>query len=131
MGKSYTKRLDAFEKSLETLSNAENEDKNNFFVLSGTIMIFNLTFDLAWKLIREVLKEDYGITDFPSDSPKETLKKAKSVDLINDDIWLEMLDDRNELTHDYDYDSALEKYNKIIELYIPLLQKFKNSILKK
>ena len=131
MGKSYTKRLDAFEKSLETLSNAENEDKNNFFVLSGTIMIFNLTFDLAWKLIREVLKEDYGITDFPSDSPKETLKKAKSVDLINDDIWLEMLDDRNELTHDYYYDSALEKYKKIIELYIPLLQKFKNSILKK
>jgi nucleotidyltransferase substrate binding protein (TIGR01987 family) len=131
MEKSYTKRFEAFKKSLETLSSAGNEDKNNFFVLSGTIMIFNLTFDLAWKLIKEILKEDYGITDFPSGSPKETLKKARSVDLINDDTWLEMLDDRNELTHDYDYDSALEKYNKIIEKYIPLLQKFKNSIPKK
>ena len=128
MEKSYTKRLNAFEKSLETLSGAKNEDKNNLFVLSGTIMIFNLTFDLAWKLIKEILKEDYGISDFPSGSPKETLKKAKSVNLINDDIWLEMLDDRNELTHDYDYDSALEKYNKIINDYIPLLQNFRENI---
>lgn len=128
MEKSYTKRLNAFEKSLETLSGAKNEDKNNLFVLSGTIMIFNLTFDLAWKLIKEILKEDYGISDFPSGSPKETLKKAKSVNLINDDIWLEMLDDRNELTHDYDYDSALEKYNKIISDYIPLLQNFRENI---
>ncbi|MBR0038500.1 MAG: nucleotidyltransferase substrate binding protein [Lachnospiraceae bacterium] len=131
MEKSYTKRLNAFEKSLETLSGAKNEDKNNLFVLSGTIMIFNLTFDLAWKLIKEILKEDYGISDFPSGSPKETLKKAKSVNLINDDIWLEMLDDRNELTHDYDYDSALEKYNKIISDYIPLLQNFRENIPKK
>lgn len=131
MEKSYTKRLNAFEKSLETLSGAKNEDKNNLFVLSGTIMIFNLTFDLAWKLIKEILKEDYGISDFPSGSPKETLKKAKSVNLINDDIWLEMLDDRNELTHDYDYDSALEKYNKIINDYIPLLQNFRENIPKK
>ena len=131
MEKSYTKRLNAFEKSLETLSGAKSEDKNNLFVLSGTIMIFNLTFDLAWKLIKEILKEDYGISDFPSGSPKETLKKAKSVNLINDDIWLEMLDDRNELTHDYDYDSALEKYNKIISDYIPLLQHFRENIPKK
>ena len=131
MEKSYTKRLNAFEKSLETLSGAKSEDKNNLFVLSGTIMIFNLTFDLAWKLIKEILKEDYGISDFPSGSPKETLKKAKSVNLINDDIWLEMLDDRNELTHDYDYDSALEKYNKIISDYIPLLQNFRENIPKK
>ena len=131
MEKSYTKRLNAFEKSLETLSGAKNEDKNNLFVLSGTIMIFNLTFDLAWKLIKEILKEDYGISDFPSGSPKETLKKAKSVNLINDDIWLEMLDDRNELTHVYDYDSALEKYNKIISDYIPLLQNFRENIPKK
>ena len=131
MEKSYTKRLNAFEKSLETLSGAKNEDKNNLFVLSGTIMIFNLTFDLAWKLIKEILKEDYGISDFPSGSPKETLKKAKSVNLINDDIWLEMLDDRNELTHDYDYDSALEKYNKIISDYIPLLQNFRENSPKK
>lgn len=128
MEKSYTKRFDTFKKSLETLSNAKNEDKNNFFILSGTIMIFNLTFDLAWKLIKEILKEDYGITDFPSGSPKETLKRAKSVDLISDEVWLEMLGDRNELTHDYDYDSALEKYNKIINLYVPVLQKFKDII---
>lgn len=128
MQKSYIKRFESFKKSFENLSKAKDEDVSNVFILSGIIMIFNITFDLAWKLLREVLKEEFGIIDFPSGSPKETLKKAASVSLISDENWFDMLLDRNDLTHDYDYELAKEKYNKIINNYIPIFESLKNKI---
>ena len=131
MQKSYTKRFESFEKSLSNLEKARSEDKNNIFVLSGIIMIFNLTFDLAWKLIKDVLKEDHGVLDFPAGSPRETLKKARSVNLISDELWLDMLDDRNDLTHDYDFNLATEKCNTIINGYLPLLSDLRNKIKEK
>ncbi len=128
MQKSYTKRFESFKKSFENLSKAKDQDESNVFIISGIIMIFNLTFDLAWKVLREVLKEEFGIIDFPSGSPKETLKKAASVDLISSENWLDMLVDRNDLTHDYDYELAKEKYDKIINSYIPIFKSFENKI---
>ena len=128
MQKSYIKRFESFKKSFANLSKAKDEDVSNVFILSGIIMIFNITFDLAWKLLREVLKEEFGIIDFPSGSPKETLKKAASVGLISDENWFDMLLDRNDLTHDYDYELAKEKYNKIINNYIPIFESLKNKI---
>ena len=128
MQKSYIKRFESFKKFFENLSKAKDEDISNVFVLSGVIMIFNLTFDLAWKVLKEVLKEEFGIIEFPSGSPKETLKKAASVDLISSENWLDMLDDRNDLTHDYDYELAKEKYDKIINSYIPIFKSFENKI---
>lgn len=128
MQKSYIKRFESFKKSFENLSKAKDEDVSNVFILSGIIMIFNITFDLAWKLLREVLKEEFGIIDFPSGSPKETLKKAASAGLISDENWFDMLLDRNDLTHDYDYELAKEKYNKIINNYIPIFESLKNKI---
>ena len=130
MEKSYTKRFLSFQKALFNLEKAKNEDMNNLFILSGTIMIFNLTFDIAWKLIKDILKEDFGVLDFPSGSPKEILKKAESVGLIIDTIWMDMLDDRNELVHDYDFEIASEKCNKIISNYLPCLIAFKETVSK-
>ena len=74
------------------------------------------------------MKEEFGIIDFPSGSPKETLKKTANVGLISDENWFDMLLDRNDLTHDYDYELAKEKYNKIINNYIPIFESLKNKI---
>lgn len=123
MQNQYSKRAEAFQKSLETLKLSKTADKSNPLILSGIVMSFNLTFDLAWKLIKDILQEDHGIKDFPSGSPKETLKKAKSVGIIQDEIWLDMLDDRNDLIHDYDFVFASKKVDTIINNYIPEFEK--------
>ena len=39
-----------------------------------------------------------------------------------------MLDDRNDLTHDYDFELAKEKYEKIINSYILVFESFENKI---
>ena len=128
MQNSYTNRLLSFKKSLENLKSAKTADKDNYIILSGVIMIYNLTFDLAWKLIKDVLIDVYGISDFPSGSPKETLKKAESVDLIDNNIWIDMLNDRNELMHDYDYNVATEKYDRIVNHYLLIFEKLLEKV---
>lgn len=125
MQKQYTKRAEAFKKSFETLKLSKTANREDPLILSGIVMAFNLTFDLAWKLLKDILQEDHGINDFPSGSPKETLRKAKSVGIIDDDIWLDMLDDRNDLIHDYDFEFASKKVDTIIDEYIPEFEKMK------
>lgn len=47
--------------------------------------------------VEEILQE---VTDFPTGSPREVLRKAFEVGLIQDDIWMEMLKVRNEFSHE-------------------------------
>lgn len=65
------------------------------FVLSGTSAKFSITFDLSWKVMKDILVQYYAITDFVAESPIEVLRKAYKADLISDDIWMEMLKIRN------------------------------------
>ncbi len=124
MQKSYINRYNSFQNSLASLKEAKDRDKNDSFVLSGTAMKFTLTFDIAWKLMGDIIRCEHKIVDYATGSPKETLKKAKSLGLIDDDIWLNMLDDRNNLTHDYDYLIVSEKFDEIIDKYIEIFDKF-------
>lgn len=128
MQKSYINRFNSYKNSLASLIEAKDLDKNNSFILSGTAMKYNLTVDIAWKLMSDIIREEHKITDFATGSPKETLKKAKSLGIIEDDIWLNMIDDRNNLTHDYDYKLIDNLFDVIINEYIPILKKFENKV---
>ena len=128
MEKSYTNRFNSFKNSLASLKEAKGKDKDDSFVLSGTAMKFNLTFDLAWKLMSDIIREEHKIVDYAIGSPKETLRKAKSFGIIDDDIWLNMLDDRNNLTHDYDYLIVAEKFDEIVDKYIEVFEKFRSKV---
>lgn len=113
----FQRRFEAFESSLEALLEARTRDENDSFVLSGTSSKFSITFELAWKVIKDILIEHYGIVDFISGSPKEVLKRAFKTELISDDIWLEMLDCRNNLIHDYNMDLIKASFKRITGEY--------------
>ena len=87
---------------MENLRQSRAAKIDDPFVLPATIQNYNLTFDLSWKVLKEVVTQEYGLTDFATGSPRETLKSAFSVGIINDDRWMEMLKVRNTLAHDYD-----------------------------
>ena len=55
-----------------------------------------------------------------------SLEEAKGKD--KDDIWLSMLDDRNNLTHDYDYLIVAEKFDEIVDKYIEVFEKFRSKV---
>ena len=76
MDKKYTKRFESFKKSLDSLAEAKERDMSDSFVLSGTSAKFSITFDLAWKVMKDILVQHYEIVDFVSGSPKEVLKAS-------------------------------------------------------
>ncbi|MCM1134255.1 MAG: nucleotidyltransferase substrate binding protein [Clostridium sp.] len=124
MERKYTKRFQSYKRSLEALAEARERDMSDSFVLSGTGAKFCITFDLAWKTMKDVLIEYYAITDFVAGSPREVLKKAFQAEMITGDEWMKMLEVRNQLTHDYDGEIVKENCRAIVENYIDKFKAF-------
>ena len=77
-GKSIN-RYHSFCSNLINLKEAQSQDPSNIFVLSGTVQMYQLSFDLAWKVRKDIIVQYHGVTDFAAGSPRETLRAAKAV----------------------------------------------------
>lgn len=102
MDAKFEKRFQSFCNSLESLAEARQRDLLDSFVLSGTSAKFSITFDLSWKVMKDILIQYYSITGFVAGSPREVLREAFKANLVSNDAWMDMLKVRNELAHDYD-----------------------------
>ena len=130
MANKFINRYNTFCKSLKNLEKSRYADPDSDFVLEGTVLNFSLTFDIAWKVMKDILVKDMEILNFATGSPRETLQQAFQNRLIEDDKWIQMLKVRNQLAHDYDGTRALEKFADIIHVYYPLMEKFKDKAAK-
>ena len=130
MENKFINRYNTFCKSLNNLAKSKTADPKADFVLEGTVLNFSLTFDISWKVMKDILIKKMGILDFAVGSPRDTLQQAFTNGLIADDQWLQMLKTRNQLAHDYDGALAAEKFHDIINVYYPLFEEFKEHIAK-
>ena len=122
MESKYFNRYKSLCRSLANLKESRDANIDDKFVLPATVQNYNLTFDLAWKVLKELVTNEFGLTDFAAGSPRETLKSAYSVGLIKDDRWMDMLRVRNTLAHDYDGQVALRYFKDIVGDYYVLLE---------
>ncbi len=122
--KKYLNRYKSFQCSLSSLERARKRDLEDDFVISGTVQKFCLTFDISWKVMKDIIVGYHKVNSFASGSPRETLRIAAQLGLISGDIWMKMLLDRNALTHDYDGSMAKDAVQRIVELYLPVLEQF-------
>ena len=130
MENKFINRYLTFCKSLKNLEKSRYADPSADFVLEGTVLNFNLTFDIAWKVMKDILVKKMEIIDFAIGSPRETLQQAFVNRLIDDDRWMQMLKVRNQLAHDYDGTFAEEKFQDIIHIYCMLFEKLKDNVAK-
>ena len=128
MDEKFEKRYRSFCNSLDALEEAKQRDLSDSFVLSGTSAKFSITFDLSWKVMKDILVQYYAITGFVAGSPREVLRESYKANLISDEAWMSMLKVRNELAHDYDCEIVKEHCNTIVEKYIDLLYEFENTV---
>lgn len=128
MESKYINRYHTFCKSLKNLEKSLKADPKADFVLEGTVMNFNLTFDISWKVMKDILIKELGILGFAVGSPRETLQQAFTNGIIDNDQWMQMLRVRNQLSHDYEGTFAAEKFQDIINVYYPLFVKLKENV---
>ncbi len=128
MDEKYKRRYESFCKSLDALAEAKERDMSDSFVLSGTSAKFSITFDLAWKVMKDILVQYYAITGFVTGSPREVLREAFCANLISDDVWMEMLSVRNQLAHDYDSVIVKKYCMRIVDIYIGVFYELKKEI---
>ena len=115
-----------YEKSVERLNESLKEDINtNPVALDGAIQRFEFTFELAWKLMREVLL--YRGKEVSS--PRMAIKQSFKENFFEDGQgWIDMLDDRNLTSHTYKQDLANEIYERIKNKHYVLLKELKEQM---
>lgn len=124
MDEKFIRRYESYKNSLASLAEARERDLTDSFVLSGICAKFAITFDLAWKVMKDILWQHYEMRDFVAGSPREVLRQSFAAKLIQGDAWMEMLRVRNQLAHDYDGLVVKEYCQTIIDVYIAKLEEF-------
>ena len=114
------KKLDNFMNCLNVLKNADfafaNQDE---IYRTGVLGQFNLTFELAWKALQEVLRQ-HGVAEAQTGSPREILQMGYKAGFVEDPaVWLMMLKKRNTSVYLYNEDEADELLLLIRDSFIP------------
>jgi len=99
-------------RTLDQLSQLEQE---------GVIQRFEYTFELAWKTLKDYL-ENAGVT-LDQITPRAVIKAAFAAKLIDDgQAWIDMLGDRNLMSHTYDCTKFREVVAALKDRYLTKLE---------
>lgn len=124
------KKYTNFVSNLNVLIKARNEDLENEFIVSGIIDKFFIQFELGWKVMKEVLYYE-GNKMANTGSPREIIKAAYTIfyNFMNEEVWIDMLKCRNDMTHIYDGEAARRLVIKILDEFIPEFQHLKDGLI--
>ena len=110
-------------KELETIS-----PPYDTITTAGMVALFEICFEQSWKAIKEIL-ELHGIGEKKIGSPKVIIKQAFAAGMIDDEkLWLEALVARNDVTHSYNEEIALEIIRASQEKFIAMFEALKEEI---
>jgi nucleotidyltransferase substrate binding protein (TIGR01987 family) len=114
----WKQRFAHFKKAFGLLEQSIAIDNPSEVERAGLIQFFEMSIELAWKLLKDYLEEE----GFQLISPRDAVKQAFQAGLIGDGhTWLEALKDRNLTVHTYEEKIAIEVEKRIRQLYFPLL----------
>lgn len=126
------KKLDNFANCLDILKQADFDlaDSNDIYRM-GVVGQFNLTFELAWKALQEVLRM-HGVEGAETGSPREILQVGYKVGFVNDSsVWLLMLKKRNTSIHIYNEEEIDELIVFIRDSFIPAFTELEETLQEK
>ncbi|HYG40054.1 MAG TPA: nucleotidyltransferase substrate binding protein [Cytophagales bacterium] len=110
----WKQRFQNYEKAIFYLQESIRRIDLSDLERAGVIQIYEFTFELAWKTIKDYLEEKDVMAKFPRDAIKEGFQ----YELIkNGDVWMDMLQKRNLMSHTYNEKNAKLAYNLIVNEY--------------
>lgn len=99
----WRQRFQNFEKAFLLLREALHKDWRAYSDLEkqGVVQRFEICFELAWKTLKDYL--EYGGVELSPISPRAVIKQAFAARILADgQLWIEMMEHRNQLAHIYD-----------------------------
>jgi len=119
------------EDKLKNLSNAIKKlekavkEEGYELTLDGTIKRFEFTFEMSWKALKKFLLYE----GFDCNTVRECIKKTFQAGFIdNEEVWLNMLEDRNKSSYIYDEEEANKIYKRIKEFYLNEFKKLEEKL---
>ncbi len=109
----WKQRLQSFGRAFAQLQAAVATDAPSDLEKAGIIQVYEFTFELAWKTVKDYLEANEVLVKFP----RETIKEAFKYELLDGEIWLDMLQKRNLMSHTYDEENAELAYRLIVDQY--------------
>jgi len=112
-------RFENLQKAFSQLEEACNRQEYSPLELAGLVQTYQFTFELCWKTLKDLLTfEGYEVN-----SPRETIRKAFEMSLIDDvDHWFNALESRNILCHTYNESTAKQAEHLIKTEFEPMLR---------
>jgi nucleotidyltransferase substrate binding protein (TIGR01987 family) len=129
----YEKKLISLEQALDSFGKAMDIDASSLgdieqdTIKSGQVQKFEVCVELFWKMIKKFLYEIHGVE---SVSPKMAMKQLYRIQYANEkdyETLIEMINDRNRLSHVYNKEQFNEIYSRIAE-YLKLMQVIVNEV---
>lgn len=119
----WEQRFYNFKKAYEQLHKFSMQTELNDLEKQGFIKAFEYTFELSWKTLQDLLKENgyVGIV-----GPKPVIEQSFQDSYISDGrAWMRMLKSRNLASHTYDEETAKDIEKSIRDEYLQLLRQLK------
>ncbi len=123
----WQQRLDTFGTALAQLTNACDRESYDYLELAGLIKTFEFSFELSWKVLKDLLFYDGHDVKVP----RAVIRKSFEVEYIGEsdcETLLNALDTRNLLSHAYLLDVAQEAEMLIKECYHPVLLRIHQTL---
>ncbi len=104
-----------FKKALKKLDEICKEPVETEIIRDATIQRFEFTFESVWKCLKRIGYSE-GLECF---SPKSCFEIAYKMGFVEDeDVFIEIINCRNQTTHIYDEIMALDIYTKIKDKFL-------------
>ena len=114
----WKQRFVHFQKAFRLLEQTLTIEHPSDAERAGLIQFFEMSFELAWKVLKDYLEAE----GFTVVSPRDAIKQAFQAGLLEDGhVWIEALKDRNLAVHIYEKKIAIAVELKIRNSYFPAL----------
>ncbi|AYD46317.1 nucleotidyltransferase substrate binding protein [Arachidicoccus soli] len=114
----WKQRFQNFETAIFNLQEAVHKSNLSDLEKAGVIQFYEFTFELAWKTLKDYLEEK----DVQVQFPRDTIKESFLYQIITEgDIWMDMLQKRNLMSHTYNKENAEIAYRLIVGEYFDAL----------
>ena len=102
----YKRAFSLLKKAIELMETRELSELEK----EGVVQRFEYTMELSWKVMKDYLESENVV--FDQVTPRTVIRTAFEANFINDgELWMEMLDARNLMSHEYE----LEEFEQLVD----------------